>query len=68
MGCTMATALLQFMFVPAEVLHVYPEITFYYKQWLFAQRTSSSQSSSLSSSTYWVITSFFSKEVGKLIV
>lgn len=34
----MATALLQFMFVPAEV--IYPEISFYYKQWLFAQRTS----------------------------
>lgn len=39
MGCAMATALLQFMFVPAEVLHIYPEITFYYKQWLLAQGT-----------------------------
>jgi len=27
------------MFVPAEVLHIYPEITFYYKWWLFAQWT-----------------------------
>lgn len=63
MGWTMAAALLRLMFVSAEVLRIYPEITLYYTQ----QRLHRELHDDLKAVVFlqvvnWAITSFSSKE------